>query len=105
MVSMDGSVVSKSAFDLACKVATKLDSLYVYHVQTDESTTMMVNEVRLSCDKLLDTKKVVNAAVITAPKTSKSIRDLIEEFIEVKAIDLLFMGSSTSAAIATWSYP
>lgn len=93
MVSIDGSAVSERAFDLACKVSTKLDTLYVYHVQTDEDTSGLMKEMRHACDKLLDAKKVAHAGVIAVPKTRNSIREMIEEFVEVKAVDILFMGS------------
>ena len=47
-VSMDSSSVSERALDMACKVATKLDTLYVYHVvvPTEADTTPMVQELR-----------------------------------------------------------
>jgi nucleotide-binding universal stress UspA family protein len=93
-VSMDDSPISARAFDMACKVATRLDTLYVYHVQVpNQETAPLMNELRLACDKLMDGKSVQHAAVITEPRGNKAVRDLIEQFVDVKAIDLLFMGS------------
>jgi nucleotide-binding universal stress UspA family protein len=94
MVSMDTSIVSERAFDLACKIGTRLDSLFVYHVQMDESSDHLVSELTVQCDKLVDSKNVKEAMVITELRSGKGIREQIDDFVDAKAIDVLFMGSS-----------
>ena len=85
MVSMDASPVSQRAFDLGLKMLTRLDTLFVYHVTDGKSERRahMLNEMSLACDKLMDGRMCAQASLIEEPKT-KTIKDHIEDFIEVR---------------------
>lgn len=94
MVSMDMSKVSERAFDMACKMVTKLDTLYVYHVTDNASseTKGLLQELSLACDKLISCNHVAGAELCEERKI-KTIREHIESFIEEKQVDILIMGS------------
>ena len=95
-VCMDTTLVSQRAFDVGCKMLKKGDSLLVLHVSDDEeSSTPLVQELTLSCDKLLSGGKCAKAEVCCELRGNKkqSVRHYIEAFVEDRSIDVLVMGS------------
>ena len=93
LVTMDGSMVSQIAFDHACRMAAKADTLYGLHVaDSDAANQPMIDEFETLLAKVADSKTCAKAEFICQPK-HLSIREHIEEVIDSKHIDVVVMGS------------
>ena len=57
-----------------------------------EESEQLAHHYGVACEKLEESKRVAAARLITEPQI-KSIRDHIDKFLELKAIDIIFMGS------------
>ena len=93
MCSVDGSGVSKRAFDLALTLSTKggdrkSDSILLYHVGDSENPVL--DETKNAAEKLSDLNVYKDVQLICEPK-KKPIHNQIEEFIDRKAVDVVVM--------------
>ena len=94
MLCLDQHAVTRMATDMALAIATKLDSVYAFHVATKtEESQHVVHEYTSIMDKASTSGKHANATFVTVEKT-KSIKEHIDHFVDDMAIDLIFMGST-----------
>lgn len=99
----DGSDVSRKAFDTALTLSTKskvgrlLDNVFLYHVDMcDEVTETVKKEYSIYADKL--SGSVFNSVSLHLDKQgtgkeAKPVRSMIDDFVHIKKIDVVIMGS------------